>query len=84
MSVISPTPLPLQCDADPDVVKAVVQEDKYENVLNVISYYQIVSGSVIVAAGIPSACTIQHTPHLQELELAVFMRWGYRLCPRPL
>ena len=32
-----------QCDANPDATKLVVQEDKYENVLTLIVYYQMVS-----------------------------------------
>ena len=32
-----------QCDANPDAIKLVVQEDKYENVLTLIVYYQMVS-----------------------------------------
>ena len=31
-----------QCDADPDVSKVAVEEDKYENVLTLITYYQMV------------------------------------------
>ena len=33
---------PPQCDADPAVTKVAVQEDKYENVLTLITYYQMV------------------------------------------
>ena len=37
-SLLPPPSLP-QCDADPEVTKAAVQEDKYENILTLISYY---------------------------------------------
>jgi len=30
-----------QCDANPDISKAAVEEDKYENVLTLITYYQM-------------------------------------------
>ena len=30
-----------QYDADPDVSKTVIQEDKYENILTLIAYYQL-------------------------------------------
>ena len=33
----------LQCDANPDATKLVVQEDKYENILTLITYYQMAS-----------------------------------------
>ena len=33
----------LQCDANPEVSKAAVMEDKYENVLTLITYYGLVS-----------------------------------------
>ena len=32
-----------QCDANPDITKVAIQEDKYENVLTLITYYQMVS-----------------------------------------
>ena len=34
----------LQCDANPEVSKVALMEDKYENVLTLITYYQMVSG----------------------------------------
>ena len=44
----SPSPPPPvlslpQCDANPDITKVAIQEDKYENVLTLITYYQMVS-----------------------------------------
>ena len=35
-----------QCDANPEVSKVAVMEDKYENVLTLITYYQMVRGHV--------------------------------------
>jgi hypothetical protein len=35
--------LQILCDADPEVTKAAVQEDKYENILTLIRYYDIES-----------------------------------------
>ena len=35
------SPLP-QCDANPDITKVAIQEDKYENILTLITYYQMV------------------------------------------
>ena len=32
----------MQCDANPEVSKVAVAEDKYENVLTLITYYQMV------------------------------------------
>ena len=36
-------PLPAQCDADQEVTRAAVKEDKYENILTLIGYYDIES-----------------------------------------
>ena len=35
-------PPPPQCDANPDITKVAIQEDKYENILTLITYYQMV------------------------------------------
>lgn len=37
----------MQCDANPEVSKVAIMEDKYENVLTLIIYYQMVRGDTI-------------------------------------
>ena len=42
-----PPSLPLQCDADPDISRRVIKEDKYENVLTLIEFYHLVCSRFI-------------------------------------
>ena len=38
----------MQCDANPEVSKVAVMEDKYENIVTLITYYQMVSKKITV------------------------------------
>ena len=39
----------MQCDANPEVSKVAIMEDKYENVLTLITYYQMVRRDIVTS-----------------------------------
>ena len=61
-----------QCDANPDATKLVVQEDKYENVLTLIIYYQMVSNSYLDSCEFFTRITISCLVPLASISLHFF------------